>query len=471
MTSLHLHHRFPSFSTVLLLSVGIRVTLILYSEWHDARSVVKYTDIDYRVFSDAAQFLLRSGPGNANRAQGPLAHLLAPLTIGDPYTRETYRYTPLLALLLTPNVWLHPSFGKYLFAACDILNGLLIYQLLVSDILPGITCQPSNLPAKDKDNTGNKQVSQNARDQESEYKALATLYSAIHLLNPMVFSISTRGSSESVLATFVLLTLYAALRARWNTAAVLLGLSTHWKIYPVIYGVACLGVVGIAGSGTRKDQGWKAYLRTLVNARTVQFGVISAGTFVLLGVGCYLIWGYPFLHESYLYHVHRLDHRHNFSPYFYLTYLTYPASTSPSVDALPLSIWSRIVRSPLVSFGPQIGLALGTGLAFGRRRQDLVFVWFVQTAVFVLFNKVCTSQYFLWYLLLLPLLMPRLATMPKRAMLYLGVWIGAQALWLAEAYKLEFLGQNVFLGLWLRGLVYVLSNAWVLVGIMGDYVP
>jgi phosphatidylinositol glycan class M len=116
-----------------------------------------------------------------------------------------------------------------------------------------------------------------------------------------------------------------------------------------------------------------------------------------------------------------------------------------------------------------MGLALGLGLLFGRRKEDLVFTWFVQTVVFVVFNKVCTSQYFLWYLLLLPLLLPRLSMSRSKAVLYGAVWFGTQALWLSEAYKLEFLGKNVFFGLWVRGLIYVAGNCWVVAGLMDAY--
>jgi GPI mannosyltransferase 1 subunit M len=190
--------------------------------------------------------------------------------------RETFRYTPLLALLLAPNDWVHPSFGKYLFAACDILNGVLIYKLLVSVILPKAAASPAS--AKDP--------------QPIDTSRLATFYASLHLLNPLVFTISTRGSSESVLASFVLLTLYCALRGRWDAAAVMLGASTHWKIYPLIYGVGCLGVVG-RESGKQGEAGkerWMEYMRTIVNRRTVRFGVLSVGTFWLLGTLCYLVY-------------------------------------------------------------------------------------------------------------------------------------------------------------------------------------
>lgn len=63
----------PPFRVFLVAATLLRVGLIIYSEWHDARSVVKYTDVDYRVFSDAARFTLNPSPSTGNVAQGPLA--------------------------------------------------------------------------------------------------------------------------------------------------------------------------------------------------------------------------------------------------------------------------------------------------------------------------------------------------------------------------------------------------------------
>ncbi|KAF5358026.1 hypothetical protein D9756_001490 [Leucocoprinus leucothites] len=466
-----------SFRNVLFASIGLRIVLILYSEWHDARSLVKYTDVDYRVFTDAARFVLQ--PSQDNRAQGPLSQWLGyDIPIGDPYTRHTYRYTPLLALLVTPNIFLHPSFGKYIFAACDIINGLLIYNLLIHHILP----TTSNSPTK----TSKKKNSTKSTSTTVFMKAKATLYTAVHLLNPMVFSISTRGSSESVLSLFVLLTLHALMNERWTTAAVLLGLSTHWKIYPVIYGVSCICLISSLSPYARRS-GKMGWLKALVNPRTIKFAVVSALTFGVLGGFCYAVWGYPFLYETYLYHLHRLDHRHNFSPYFYLTYLTYP-SLDPSSDPFPTNsqpsfqnIITTILSSRLTSFLPQLILSLGTGFLSPRPKSQakphthqlakshVPFIWFIQTSTFVLFNKVCTSQYFLWYLLLLPLLIPNLHMSRLKVVACIAMWAGVQGLWLSEAYKLEFLGQDVFLSLWFRGLIYVLGNAWVLIAIMESY--
>ncbi|EJD02392.1 glycosyltransferase family 50 protein [Fomitiporia mediterranea MF3/22] len=417
-----------SFKTVVLFSIVLRIALIFYSEWHDKHSVVKYTDVDYRVFTDAARFLLHP-------------------TI-SPYYRETYRYTPLLALIMTPNILLHPSFGKYLFSACDIIVGVLLYKLLLSTVLPRTMPEATN-------------------EQRERH---ATLYASLHLLNPMVFSISTRGSSESTLGALVIMTLYLAMIPRktqrtWDATAVMLGAATHWKIYPLIYGVS---IVAVMASESAKDSSINSWVQDLVSKRSIRFAITSAGTFMLLNGIMYLIWGYPFLYETYLYHIHRLDHKHNFSPYWLPIYLTHPAYAylQPGQPAL----WQRFARSPFASFVPQMILSLGSGLVFGRAgSQHLPFTWFVQTAAFVTFNKVCTSQYFLWYLTILPLVLPSLAIARAKAIMMIAAWVGAQALWLKFAYDLEFLGKNVYYYVWICSILFLIVNCWELCQIMVAY--
>ena len=201
------------------------------------------------------------------------------MRIASPYTRATYRYTPLLAVLLAPNEWLHPSFGKFLFAAADIVAGVLMYNLLISIILPS-TFRTPHKNAGEKSSSG----AADAKDREETLRRRATFLVSLHLLSPLVFTISTRGSSESVLSLFVLATLYYALKGNWDVSAALLGLSTHWKIYPFIYGVACLGV--ITREHTRAG-GLTGYLRSIVNRRTIRFGLISGLTFLGLGAAMY----------------------------------------------------------------------------------------------------------------------------------------------------------------------------------------
>jgi phosphatidylinositol glycan class M len=63
-------HVITSIRAFLIFSGVIRVVLIHYSEWHDAHSFVKCTDVDYSIFTDAAFFTLTPGP--LDHAQGPL---------------------------------------------------------------------------------------------------------------------------------------------------------------------------------------------------------------------------------------------------------------------------------------------------------------------------------------------------------------------------------------------------------------
>ena len=87
----------------------------------------------------------------------------------------------------------------------------------------------------------------------------------------------------------------------------------------------------------------------------------------------------PFIEHSYLYHVVRTDHRHNFSVYNTLLHLDSAyGSTS-------------IVRFESVAFLPQLLLAVVLTPALLAKR-DLASTMLAQTFAFVTFNKVCTSQ-------------------------------------------------------------------------------
>ena len=87
---------------VMLLRLGSasRIVLLICGGLQDRVSPVKYTDIDYNVFTDAAAYVTKGL---------------------SPYLRSTYRYSPLLAWTLVPNLLLHPAWGKVLFCAADLL--------------------------------------------------------------------------------------------------------------------------------------------------------------------------------------------------------------------------------------------------------------------------------------------------------------------------------------------------------------
>lgn len=69
----------------------------------------------------------------------------------------------------------------------------------------------------------------------------------------MVANISTRGSAESVLGLAVVYTLSLLLSGRLDGAAVLLGFSVHFKLYPVIYGASVLAYLSSPRKGVQES--------------------------------------------------------------------------------------------------------------------------------------------------------------------------------------------------------------------------
>lgn len=321
-------------------AIALRTVLLFYGLFQDAYSPVKYTDIDYFVFTDAARYV----------------------SLGlSPYQRETYRYTPLLAWLLLPTTWPGPvwfSFGKVLFALADILAGYLIVRLLQSG--PGGGMTPER----------------------------ALRFAAIWLLNPMVATISTRGSSEGLLCTMVVALLWAVIHRRIKLAGVLLGLAVHFKIYPFIYGASIIWYLDDSwaskkpASEMRSRQEPSSTIRKMshfMNPSRLTLIISSLATFTALNLLMYILYSGPFLTHTFVHHLTRIDHRHNFSPY---NILLYQSSSSPSTGRFPFES---------LAFGPQLALS-AFFIPICLSKKDLPGAMLAQTFAFVTFNKVCTSQ-------------------------------------------------------------------------------
>lgn len=373
------------------LSVIIRAALFFYGVWQDNNLNVKFTDVDYYVFSDAARFVWNGQ---------------------SPFNRDTYRYTPILSFLLLPNEIVGQSFGKLLFMAADILCGLLMYYNLCKYFSP----------------------------------RKSTLLSCLWLLNPMVFTISTRGNAESLLCFFILLTFHLVSSNRISLAAIVFGFTVHFKIFPVIYSITFISYF------YRKCNG--SFMTRLFSGQLIKFGLLSAFVFFFLTGLMYHIYGYECLYESLLYHLVRKDHRHNFSLYFYSIYLEMFSNSTSLLS--------------MFAFVPQFLSVIAVGLCFGF---DLYFAAFLQTFLFVAYNKVCTSQYFLWFICLLPFIVPRISMKIASCASLIVLWFLSQGIWLFFAYKLEFLGENTFLPLWMAGILFFLVNIVIASTLIVSYAP
>jgi phosphatidylinositol glycan class M len=353
--------------------------------------------VDYIVFTDAARFLVNGE---------------------SPYERATYRYTPLLALLLTPNILLNPVWGKILFACADLLAAFLISRLIAP---LGFTRKKlGSLPVSAK-----------------------TLV-CIWLFNPIVINVSTRGNAEALISVAVLSTLYFLQQQRIVLAGFLFGLSVHLKLYPIIYSLALVISIRAENPVSYRWISMNQITDFITDRRRCSFIISSVVSFLFLSGFSYFLYGYRFLHESLLYHIIRTDHRHNFSVYFYQMYLA-----QEGVGGL----------LGLTAFVPQLVLLLA--LTHRYAAEDIGTCICLQTVAFVALNKVCTVQYWVWYFALVPLCLARCAPVAVRWWIAVCVWwVAAVALWLFQAYRLEMLGVPTWI--WLVGASAALVGAHML---------
>ncbi|QPG75334.1 hypothetical protein FOA43_002687 [Brettanomyces nanus] len=359
-------------------------------------------DVDYYVFTDAARFIYNGQ---------------------SPYLRATYRYTPLLGWLLVPTAWQAANdywfeFGKAVFVVCDLITGYLILRLLI-------------LMHKD------------------------TNWSLLWFFNPMVITISTRGSSESLLTAVVMAAVYRAVQRKNWQAGLWLGLAIHLKIYPFLYVPSILLFID-AGQPL-----WKPITRERVK---FLLGVLV--TFCGLTYLMFHWYGQVYLDEAFLYHLIRLDHRHNFSIYNISLYFTSFTGKSALFDGG--------FTLEKMAFLPQLALSavlIPLRLCYGNYKPEvLVSSLFIQTFTFIAFNKVITSQYFVWFMCFLPVYLSLSTISLFKGVILLAGWIITQALWLYYGYRLEFRGEFdlFYSGLWTSATAMFIWNCVLIAEFIRD---
>ncbi|EDW31732.1 GL11273 [Drosophila persimilis] len=432
-----------TFRTHLLISALIRLVLICYGQIHDSKSAVPYTDIDYKVVTDGARQVLA----------------------GDtPFARHTYRYSPIMAYLQTLNILVHPACGKLLYATFDLLIATLIYHLVHMEIKSQYQKTVQHLLSK-FNRPHEPDQSLDALDERSHPENIARVSACCWLYNPLTAVISTRGSGDCFSSFFVILTIYLLIRSEHKSsqkhwlifaAGLSHGLVIHLRLYPLLFSLAYYLSLSSRLTRTPFD-----FLRQIMRPNKQQFCLVLGTLLSLVAFTWtfYSLYGWQYIYEAYLYHFVRKDPRHNFSLQFLLQYLGSAATVEESA-----------LLTKLLVVAPQFCLILYLSLSFGQFRQTLPFCIFTVAFVIVTYNSVVTSQYFIWYLAILPLCLNNFKLLSwSRSIFLLVLWLLAQALWLLPAYLLEFKTWNSFNWIGLQGAVFFVTNGYILEQLLSHY--
>ena len=157
-------------------ALALRISLVAVAALVDAYKPLglRYTDVDYDVLKDGARAMMRGG---------------------SPFSRATYRYSPLVAWPLLLDIKTGLPLAKLVFCLMDVLLGNAMGQLAAQ-----------------------RGASYNVR--------------LLWLFNPISIVLCTRGSWDAV---SVYLVLKALLSKRSPVkAGLLLGLATHLRLYPCL---------------------------------------------------------------------------------------------------------------------------------------------------------------------------------------------------------------------------------------------
>ncbi|TNJ26854.1 Dolichyl-phosphate-mannose-protein mannosyltransferase [Giardia muris] len=255
---------------------------------------------------------------------------------GQPSERLTYRYSPLLAVLLRPAC--HPRrrwFGKALYGGADVLVAAV-----------------------------------------SASFAPPERHRVLWLFNPFVIALSTRGSFDSLVQLVIAVMLRANEAGFFAAVAVLLGFATHLRLYPVVF-APFLALHALQRRGLRAA------------ARLVLVALLA----FLLCNGLAARLDAAFFDVALRYHVAgRVDHRHNLSALWPLQ-LQCSREGGASPACLPFAPVAQVIGL-LCLFAHRLATLRYRCYTAALLRGDLA----AAALTFVALNSVVTAQYYAWAL-------------------------------------------------------------------------
>lgn len=315
---------------ILILALVIRCILVCVGVYVNDPPALSMTDIDYLVVWDG--ICLASVPSE----------------------RTTYRYSPMLKLLLWP-ICSWPIYGKLLYIMFDIVFGLIAYKI-----------------------TG--------------YNNRITF---LWLLNPIIIALSVRGSFDTVVQVLLAYMLLTIKQSKHFTAGLILGLCIHLRIYPIIF---CPFIsLYVILDRRLVETCYTAGVTRVVSFLSAVVVSLTATTVLSISMDS----GY--LSSGLLYHIFgRVDHRHNLS-ILWGTQLAcskgkeafcWPFAKIFQITILAALIIRRVLtlRVLVLNSNKQDLSIYQSNYLYHQLLNDLDDA----CRSFVAFNSVVTAQYFAW---------------------------------------------------------------------------
>lgn len=276
------------------------------------------------------------------------------------------------------------------------------------------------------------------------------LYLISLLFNPFLFVISSRGSCDGITTLLFYLLFYLISKEQLTLSGFVYGLLIHIRIYPIIFApMIVFHFCYILNKDIIRNEAGMIqkifiYIKSAFNIRILSFIIVTLLLNIILLLLFYRLYGYTFIYETYLYHTSRVDIRHNYSLFFYSIYLTYQQYEGKIIS--------------LFSFVPIVLLIFSTSI---NLHQNIHIGIFILSFIFVTFNKVVTSQYFTWYLSLLPLVSTDIY-LPEWTVTLPIAWILGNLNWLFWANMLENNGKNVFMEVFISSVLFYSINCTII---------